>query len=234
MKAFASRRTMLAVEPSGSCGGWRLDSSYLRTTLTKEDQISDRLLDSLFIEYERLKAEQVQRIGFRDNLLYANLLAIGGIVSFAVGDQSRSYAILVIPWVCIVLGWTYVVNDEKISAIGDYIRIHLAKRMGQHVAGNYDEPLFGWEIFHRTDKRRLRRKLQQLVVDQLTFVASGLLAIVVFYATGAVTVPLSILCWTEALLIIYLGYEIYRYADLAVHVRQTARASDDDEPQCDC
>ncbi|WP_187329296.1 hypothetical protein [Halomicronema hongdechloris] len=33
-----------------------------------------------------------------------------------MSDPTHYYALLVIPWVCLILGWTYVVNDEKISS----------------------------------------------------------------------------------------------------------------------
>lgn len=73
-------------------------------------------------EYEKLKDEQTARIGFRDNLIYVALGVFGGLASFALTDASHMYALLIVPWVCAVLGWTYLVNDEKISAIGAYIR----------------------------------------------------------------------------------------------------------------
>jgi hypothetical protein len=89
----------------------------------------DPMLKVWLIEYDKLKVEQVQRIGFRDNLLYTTLGEFGAIVSFAVSNPANSYALLVIPWVCLVLGWTYVINDEKISAIGRYIRLTLVEKV---------------------------------------------------------------------------------------------------------
>jgi hypothetical protein len=82
-------------------------------------------------EYIKLKDEQTKRIGFRDNLLYVNLVLIAGIMSFAFAgehpdNQWRLRGLLIAAWVALVLGWTYVVNDEKISAIGRYIRDTLA------------------------------------------------------------------------------------------------------------
>ncbi len=72
-------------------------------------------------------------IGFRDNLLYVTLIAFGGIISYAMTAQSHYYAFLILPWVCIILGWTYVVNDEKISAIGKYIREESRIKMAELV-----------------------------------------------------------------------------------------------------
>ncbi len=60
-------------------------------------------------EYVKLKDEQIARLRFRDNLLYVTLVAFGGIISYAImSDQTQYYyAFLVLPWVCLVLGWTY-------------------------------------------------------------------------------------------------------------------------------
>jgi hypothetical protein len=77
-------------------------------------------------EYIKLKDEQTKRIGFRDNLLYTNLLLLRGIVYFVFASDRvpewQPYGLLLGGWVALVLGWTYVVNDQKISAIGGYIR----------------------------------------------------------------------------------------------------------------
>jgi len=84
-------------------------------------------LDIHLHEYEKCKVEQMVRISFRDNLVYATLAAYGAIVAFAAKDNHL--ALLVLPWVSIVLGWGYLVNDEKVSAIGRYIRIDLTNRI---------------------------------------------------------------------------------------------------------
>jgi hypothetical protein len=55
----------------------------------------DAALEILLAEYNCLKAEQTQRIGFRDNLLYVTLGVFGAVVSFAVSDPSHYYAFLV-------------------------------------------------------------------------------------------------------------------------------------------
>lgn len=176
----------------------------------------DQILEIFFKEYDKLKSEQAQRIGFRDNLLYVTLGLFGTVVSFAVSNPSNYYALLVVPWVCLILGWTYVVNDEKISAIGRYIRYKLVDKVKEHTGYADLETLFGWEIAHRDDKHRKRRKIQQLIVDEITFVFSGVIALVAFWFL-VLQPPLgvTILSWVELLLLIVLGVETFIYADLA-------------------
>ena len=62
----------------------------------------DPVLEIFFKEYDKLKSEQTQRIGFRDNLLYVTLGLLGTVASFAVSNPSNYYAFLVIPWVCLI------------------------------------------------------------------------------------------------------------------------------------
>ncbi|MEQ9550537.1 MAG: hypothetical protein RIM23_13070 [Coleofasciculus sp. G3-WIS-01] len=176
----------------------------------------DQILEIFFKEYDKLKSEQAQRIGFRDNLLYVTLGVFGGVVSFAVSNPSNYYALLVIPWVCLILGWTYVVNDEKISAIGRYIRNKLVNKVKEHTGYGDLETLFGWEIAHRSDKHRKRRKIQQLIVDEITFVFSGIIALSAFwFLVAKPPLGVTILSWVELLLLIVLGVEMFIYADLA-------------------
>ena len=176
----------------------------------------DQILEIILKEYDKLKSEQAQRIGFRDNLLYVTLGLFGTVVSFAVSNPANYYALLVIPWICLTLGWTYVVNDEKVSAIGRYIRSKLIDKVKELTGHNDLETLFGWEIAHRDDKHRQRRKIQQLIVDEITFVVSGTIALIAFWClvpnppTG-----IAILSWVELLLLVVLGVETFIYADLA-------------------
>ncbi|MEQ8753969.1 MAG: hypothetical protein RID09_10690 [Coleofasciculus sp. G1-WW12-02] len=176
----------------------------------------DQILEIFFKEYDKLKSEQAQRIGFRDNLLYVTLGVFGGVVSFAVSNPSNYYALLVIPWVCLILGWTYVVNDEKISAIGRYIRYKLVNKVKEHTGYGDLETLFGWEVAHRSDKHRKRRKIQQLIVDEITFVFSGIITLSAFwFLVAKPPLGVTILSWVELLLLILLGVEMFIYADLA-------------------
>ncbi|MEM7067192.1 MAG: hypothetical protein AAF572_29010 [Cyanobacteria bacterium P01_B01_bin.77] len=177
---------------------------------------NDQLLEVYLQEYQKLKEEQISRIGFRDNLLYVTLAVFGAVLSFALTQTVSYYALLVLPWVCLILGWAYLINDEKISAIGKYIRLKLTDKVMQLTGSPDLETTFGWEIAHRSDKRRSRRKIEQLIIDEITFVISGIAAVVAFWLlTSQISLAIQILCVVEALLLIVLGIEIFIYADLA-------------------
>jgi hypothetical protein len=181
----------------------------------KVDPTPNQQVLSLYVsEYEKLKQEQVHRMGFRDNLIYANLIAITGIISIVSDNTSRFPALLVLPLICLTLGWTYLVNDEKISAIGRYIRNVLTDRVRQMVNSD-DQMLFGWEIAHRDDKRRVSRKVIQLIVDETVFIIPGIIAIIVFWlsATNG-SMWLKWIAAVEVLFLLVLGMQIIGYADL--------------------
>jgi hypothetical protein len=97
----------------------------------------------LIQEYIKIRDEQTRRIGFRDNILYVTLGLIGLVVSFSLKDTAYYYGFFLIPWVTLILGWTYVVNDEKISSIGRYFRKNLATQISSELAGRTSEELFG-------------------------------------------------------------------------------------------
>lgn len=171
------------------------------------------LLDFYISEYEKLKQEQIARIGFRDNLIYATLIALTAVVSIVADDTARIPVLLVLPMVCITLGWTYLVNDEKISAIGRYIRLSFSDKVSELIKSK-ETVLFGWEIAHRSDNRRGSRKVIQFFVDEFVFVLPGLVAILTFWLNTSSN--LSLLRWIagiELLLLLILGFQIYSYAD---------------------
>jgi len=177
---------------------------------------NEQTLQILLEEYRVLKSEQNSRIGFRDNLLYVTLGLFGTIASVAFAVDNGHNAFLVIPWVCLVMGWTYVVNDEKISAIGEYIRYTLEERISKLIGGSADNQyLFGWETAHRSDERRTSRKYLQLFIDEITFVVSGIVAVILFFITSPTIATVAIIFSAlEMLLLIVLGFKIAIYADL--------------------
>jgi hypothetical protein len=180
--------------------------------------VSDKqqILEVYLQEYDKLKDEQTQRIGFRDNLLYVTLGVFGAVISFAVSNKANYYALLVIPWVCLILGWNYLVNDEKITAIGRYIRLTLVEKIKENTGHTEIESILGWEIAHRSDNRRRRRKIEQLIIDQITFVLSGIFALLAFwFLVAKPPLIVNILCWIELVLMLILSIEIVIYADLA-------------------
>jgi hypothetical protein len=117
------------------------------------------------------------------------------------------------------MGWTYLVNNEKISALGRYVRDKLsnglAKALGIDENTTEMAWIFGWETEHRSDKCRKRRKIEQLVIDEIIFVLSGIGALISFQVMAInPNCCLQILCEFELVLLLILGAEIVMYADL--------------------
>jgi hypothetical protein len=171
----------------------------------------------LMVEYERVKGEQQARIGFRDNLLYATLASMGAVVAAALQVKGQA-ALLLLPPVSVLLGWTYLVNDEKISAIGRYVREELTPQLAAMANGQEQVSgrarVFGWETAHRSDSRRRSRKYLQLAVDLITFCLAPVAAVIVFWAEGPRAVPLVAVSAVELAAIAVLAVQIVLYADL--------------------
>ncbi|MEV6962929.1 hypothetical protein AB0M97_27955 [Streptomyces sp. NPDC051207] len=165
----------------------------------------------LLAEYQTVKDEQKARIGFRDNLLYVTLAVVAAVIA-AAAQAKQPAMLLALPPVCLVLGWTYLVNDEKITAIGHYVRDELGPRLARLASADGSFPTFGWEAYHRGDTRRRSRKRIQAVIDLTAFCGVPLAALVVFWASeegGALLVALSVL---EALAVAGLGIQVLLYA----------------------
>lgn len=121
------------------------------------DAERERQLQARLAEYTELKAEQRDRIAFRDHLVYLMLAVMGVVLAFGFENELRQHTALVIPWVGLVLTWRYVLADMKISAIGTYIRDTLAPALGPEV--------FGWERRHGTEPLYRQQKAVQVLTD---------------------------------------------------------------------
>ncbi len=188
----------------------------------------DRILQVLLQEYSTLKAEQGSRIQFRDNMLYTTIGAVGAIASvglggFNAGAGTVRHAFLIVPWLTAILGWTYVVNDEKITAIRRYIDKSLAKRVKDLIGTDQKDFPFGWEHFHRRDKLRGERKSIQLAIDLWTFVISGAGALFAFLVRALQSPPVGntlyfdiVAAGADFVILLFLARQIIAYWNRAV------------------
>ncbi|MDQ0598828.1 hypothetical protein QF037_003173 [Streptomyces canus] len=161
----------------------------------------------LLAEYQTLKDEQKTRIGFRDNLLYVTLTVVAAVIA-ATAQAKRPDMLLALPPVCVVLGWTYLVNDEKISAIGRHIRHDVGPKLAQLARS---EHAFTWETVHRSDARRRQRKVIQCGIDLLAFCVVPLAGLTVYWAAGENGAGLLVLSLVEALTVIGLASQVVVY-----------------------
>ncbi|MEU0711543.1 hypothetical protein ABZ508_29705 [Streptomyces lavendulocolor] len=174
---------------------------------TAEDVTESRVL---LAEYDRIKEEQKTRIGFRDNLLYFTLAASTAVLALTV-ESGQTHLLLAVPVICLVLGWTYLVNDEKISAVGHYIRDRLGPRLAE--LSGAPGAVFGWEVYHRDDARRTTRKRLQTAVDLFTYLVLPMICLAAFWCSPAVRPLLVIVSLAQTLALAVLGWQFLRYAE---------------------
>ncbi len=164
-------------------------------------------------EYEILKTEAISRAGIRDNLLYVVLIAYSGVISVVISGNPPQ-ALLLLPIIGFALGWTFIINDEKISSMGKYIHFVLTEKIKEALHCD-DSSIFAWETFHRSDKKRRGRKIVMLLVNVLLFVVSGLVAILTLWIIAPTTfVGFWWMICLEVFLLLILGVQFIIYADV--------------------
>lgn len=158
----------------------------------------------LLAEYGCLKEEQKTRIGFRDNLLYFTLAATTAVVAITA-QSGQSRLLLSVPAICLILGWTYLVNDEKISAIGYYVRDRLGPRLEELTSAH--GAVFGWEIYHRNVAGRTARKRLQTAVDLFTYLVLPMVCTAAFWISPVVQPLLLLASLGQTLALAVLGWQ---------------------------
>ncbi|WP_019545393.1 hypothetical protein [Streptomyces sulphureus] len=161
----------------------------------------------LLAEYDRLKEEQKTRIGFRDNLLYFTLAAVTAVVAVTV-HSGQSRLLLCAPAICLILGWAYLVNDEKISAIGYYVRDQLGPRIGELASAQ--GTVFGWEVYNRNLAGRTLRKRLQTAVDLFTYLILPMVCTIAFWCSPAARPLLVLTSLVQTLALAVLGWQFLR------------------------
>lgn len=137
----------------------------------------EALLEILKLEYETLKKEQLARIGYRDNLIYATLGVIFAVVVASAQAKHPEFLVAIAPGT-VILGWVHLLNDIKVNEIRAYIREHLAPAIAAQVGT--DQPAFAWEADTPLTLRQRQTKLIQLVLNLSLFCGVGLVAELAF------------------------------------------------------
>ena len=73
-------------------------------------------------EYAALKMEQLERIKQPDNFLNLNVAALAVATAIATQGAENGLIWLAVPWIALILGWAYLSNDDKVSAIATHLR----------------------------------------------------------------------------------------------------------------
>ncbi|MES2458471.1 MAG: hypothetical protein V4594_23150 [Bacteroidota bacterium] len=126
-------------------------------------------------QFKVLKTEELTRIGFRDNMIYISLVAIGTVFAFCLQKPEYDFGLLVLPFFCIIMGWTYFNNDKKVNTIGAYLNKHLIP-----ILKDNDE-VCSWGEFRKLEVDRIERKSIQLGVDISLFCLSSSVSIFAFF-----------------------------------------------------
>lgn len=173
--------------------------------MTSTDDVTESKI--LLAEYDCLKEEQKTRIGFRDNLLYFTLAATTAVVAITA-QSGQSRLLLSVPAICLILGWTYLVNDEKVSAIGYYVRDRLGPRLGELASAQ--GAVFGWEVYHRNVAGRTTRKRLQTAVDLFTYLVLPMVCTAAFWCSPEAQLLLLLASAGQTLALVVLGWQFLR------------------------
>jgi hypothetical protein len=108
------------------------------------------------------------------------------------------------------MGWTYLVNDQKVTAIGRYLRTELAPRLSALIGAD----VLRWETAHRSDNRRRQRKGIQLAVDLTVFILPATTAIAWYWASTPTNPALITASVVEAAAVLVAAWQVIAYADI--------------------
>jgi hypothetical protein len=128
-------------------------------------------------ERSALKTEQLERIKQRDNFLNLNIVAVGVVAAVAVQSRPHAAAWLVVPWVTVVLGWAYLSNDDKVTAIGQHVRASLDQQTAEE----------SWEASEKGLLPPAVRRVADAVVFLLSFVLPTPVALALYVASRSGT-----------------------------------------------
>lgn len=164
----------------------------------------------MLAEYEQVKAEQRHRIGYRDSLVYAVLVAYAAVAS-ATATRGPGYLLLAPP-VALLLGWARLQADIMVSEVSRYVGGKLAPALAGLIPA--DVALLDWDVpGGMPDPARPWRKALQWGCDLIGYGVLPLAGLVVLWGSGQGWPALSVSA-VEAAALGVLSVEIARAADI--------------------
>src|SRR5262245_26465990 len=112
--------------------------------------------------------------------------------------------LLLLPAVCVILGWTHTSNDRKVWEIGRHIRRRLVPLASR--ATDPSPTPFGWESAHRLGRGYRVHRWMQRSVTLLTYCGPGVAAIFANRREAAASALILGIVTVEAAALLALGY----------------------------
>lgn len=139
-------------------------------------------LNIYLAEYEKLKDEQIARIGFREESGVCHIDChwwYSFLRAHRYRQLLRQHEYYPLQRLFSV---RYLNNDYKITTIGQYMRVHLLI-ISAKAAGAPEIRVLQWELIYKLEPRRFERKVLQVIVNDL-FVGSGFVALLAYFTTS--------------------------------------------------
>lgn len=161
-------------------------------------------LQAALQEYSALMAEIANRSGAQHVILNLSVLATGGTAGFVLSNPHRGVVILVLPFVCSVLGALWLDHARCIVNIGTYIRIRRWPELCSLLPGGQ---ISSYEEWAHEDRSSLWRTLLFSAPPMATFVTPGFAGLIYSihgirgltlwsaWALGAVLMVASLTYW---------------------------------------
>ena len=174
-------------------------------------EVPDRL-EVYMMEYQALKDEQSKRIVARDHIIYLTIGAIGFALALVVKDGSY-HGLLVVPWICLMMGWLHIINDQKVIDIRRYFQKHLEPRFKKLLDCETNDVL-AWETGHRSKKTGQR--FMHFIVKLAAFCFPGLGASgwYIYHYCKQAPLLLLVVAWISVFLLLCQMLYLDRYFSL--------------------
>ncbi len=173
------------------------------------NKADDDVMTVLLAEFKEQKAEQRDRIRWRDGLVHASVVIEVVLAGAVFGGKGPPVLLLVLPLVGFLLGQNYLANDIKIVEIRRDIKTRIAPTLKSMLAeSQYAEKLLGWES-SLSERRSLRKVASQLIGHLVAFAVLPAGGVLWFAALPAhVTGPQAVLAAVGLLLLVFLSAEL--------------------------
>jgi hypothetical protein len=146
----------------------------------KGNPVVEQTVDIVLAEYNTLRAELLQRIATRYQIMglaFSAFAAILAVQAFGAGNQAGLYLVLLYPILAFFLLNVYIANSRHMRTIEEYIKKKLEAPIKSELNPPFQEN-FGWQTYYDNDSRVLKRGQSASIGGRFVFPATAIVTLV--------------------------------------------------------
>lgn len=146
----------------------------------QKNPVVEQTIDIVLAEYNTLRAELLQRLATRYQIMglaFSAFAAILAVQAFGAGSEAGLYLVLLYPLLAFFLLNVYIANSRPMRTIEEYVKKRIETTIIKELNSPFKEN-FGWQTYYEAGNRVLKKGQFTSIGGRFVFPATAVVTLV--------------------------------------------------------